>query len=383
MLRRILSSFDPGIAELEAFASELNGRWVVIFAGSFPDGGDAAVDGYAQRVRAIDELLQPFRRIYVDTTGRTETAVRRLGDDVVLLSIGKSRGRERACARIAARAGCVYIHSLLGGSARLLARVLAINGIAKIWDVHGAVPEECAYRGADSLARKMERLEILAALRSTGIVCVSEAMERHLQAKHGQGAAIILQLPAISGMTAPAPSDRNGRNFVYAGSIDTWQEFAPMAEAITRSRIDGNFTLFVPDPIAARQVFPAALGPRIVIATDTPQGVRRRLAEFAYGFCLREDLVLNRVACPTKLVDYVAAGVVPILSFAGIGDFEKLGLQSVRLADFVAGRLPTDAKRLNMARENHLILGELNRRYVANAARLVSHVTGASAGLAD
>ena len=41
-----------------------------------------------------------------------------------------------------------------------------------------------------------------------------------------------------------------------------------------------------------------------------------------FGFALREDTVVNRVATPTKLANYVASGIIPIYSEC-VHDFYK------------------------------------------------------------
>ena len=51
--------------------------------------------------------------------------------------------------------------------------------------------------------------------------------------------------------------------------------------------------------------------------------VRHELISATYGFIIREDNVVNRVATPTKLSSYISAGVIPIYSSC-IRDFDTL-----------------------------------------------------------
>jgi len=44
------------------------------------------------------------------------------------------------------------------------------------------------------------------------------------------------------------------------------------------------------------------------------------MAKYKYGFMLREKMIINEVATPTKMNSYMAAGVIPIFSNV-IGDF--------------------------------------------------------------
>ena len=53
------------------------------------------------------------------------------------------------------------------------------------------------------------------------------------------------------------------------------------------------------------------------------------------GFVLRDDVLVNRVACPTKLLEYIQYGVLPIVLSDAIGDFKELGYKYIGLDDFV------------------------------------------------
>ena len=77
-----------------------------------------------------------------------------------------------------------------------------------------------------------------------------------------------------------------------------------------------------------------------------------------YGLLLREDSAVNTVACPTKLLEYVSHGIVPVLRSEKIGDIRELGLGYVREADLMEGRLPLEAERLALAEQNAAILRE-------------------------
>ena len=42
-----------------------------------------------------------------------------------------------------------------------------------------------------------------------------------------------------------------------------------------------------------------------------------------YGFILRDDILVNRVANPTKLAEYLQYGIVPIVKLVDIGDYAR------------------------------------------------------------
>ncbi len=375
MLVEFLSLADSAAREILACVPASD-KAIIIFAGRFTGEIDQR-DGYFQRVRAIDNLLSSHTRIYVDTSGTTRKtpAVRKLAERSILISTAGSRLREMAVARLAQQAGSVYVHSLLGARARMLRKIFRTPPRVLVWDVHGAAPEEAAFRGESKLARKLDALERQMAGAATQIVTVSDAMARHIQAKHLNASSRYITMPAAP-LPAKGQVTERELSFVYSGSTQGWQGFPAMAAAIAETPLFTPVTLLIADSDqddATLKRLAADL--RVTIDSDTPDGVRRRLPSFAYGFCLRENHILNRVACPTKLLDYLEADVVPVLSFTGIGDFHSLGLRYLPLDTFVAGVLPKETERLRMVRENRAVLEKLNRKLVDGSALLLSALT--------
>ncbi len=59
-----------------------------------------------------------------------------------------------------------------------------------------------------------------------------------------------------------------------------------------------------------------------------------------YGFVLRDDISVNNVACPTKLVEYMNYGIIPIVLSSKIGDFERMKYDYVSLENLNMTLLP-------------------------------------------
>lgn len=53
-----------------------------------------------------------------------------------------------------------------------------------------------------------------------------------------------------------------------------------------------------------------------------------------YVFVLRDDILVNQVACPTKIVEYLNYGIIPIVLSENIGDFKELGYEYLSINDF-------------------------------------------------
>ena len=96
----------------------------------------------------------------------------------------------------------------------------------------------------------------------------------------------------------------------------------------------------------------------------------------SYGFVLRDDIAVNNVACPTKLIEYLQYGIVPILHTERIGDFAALGMQYVPDTVLLDGRLPAEEQRAAMAQNNLQVLQKLKQDAVEGRKALQALMNG-------
>jgi hypothetical protein len=125
-------------------------------------------------------------------------------------------------------------------------------------------------------------------------------------------------------------------SFAYVGGIGVWQNFgsvlslyASLSDALRRQGWASALHVVVPAPqrdLAERMVREQGLSDAPSITSCSPREVRAALADVDVGFLLRDNSVVNRVASPLKLRDYLAAGV-RVLASGDIGvlhDFPML-----------------------------------------------------------
>jgi hypothetical protein len=111
---------------------------------------------------------------------------------------------------------------------------------------------------------------------------------------------------------------------VYSGSVSGWQSFGAIEnflEGILPARTD-CVALFLspPSPEVSRleQRFRGRVLRRLL-----PQGeVARSLEAADFGIMIREPSVTNAASSPTKLAEYLAAGL-PVVISPGIGDYSR------------------------------------------------------------
>lgn len=119
--------------------------------------------------------------------------------------------------------------------------------------------------------------------------------------------------------------DYSKKIFTYVGSLDLWQCFEETAELY--SKIEKA----IPDALFKVLTFKTEEAERIIkekgiknysVNCVPKDKVKEELEEASFGFILRHDIEVNRVATPTKLSSYLSAGVLPVYSSC-LRDFQK------------------------------------------------------------
>src|SRR5690606_13514204 len=134
------------------------------------------------------------------------------------------------------------------------------------------------------------------------------------------------QQPVIAAHT----EDEAVLRVVYSGNLQSWQNIDLMIQ-VMKSNLDDRIQYDIltgePEELKRRLQAEGIAMDRICVQTVAPSALGDYYRAAHYGFVLRDDMVVNRVACPTKLVEYLYYGIIPIVSCANIGDFETLGYE--------------------------------------------------------
>jgi hypothetical protein len=311
-------------------------------------------DGMSQRVKWIDEQFRDAQRVILRISPkgffRRKRYVRSkyLTAEMVNLFIHMPR-----ILSLALRSEAIYVHSCHNA---LRGLPLYFLRLPIVTDLHGVVPEEAKMSGSAWKSRIFSAVEKIVARRSQSLVFVSDAMRRHFLRKYASShpcrSYIIPILPR-----EPSPvqgSDRDPRLVIYAGGLQAWQRIDQMLDAVSRA---GEFRyLFL---TGNKDAMLSKLRERGIDNVEIDSVPRAAMPEYyaraSFGFALREDSVVNRVACPTKLVEYMWSGVIPIVEQPFIGDFQSYGFKYILVADFVRRNLPGPAELNRMRQHNRAI----------------------------
>lgn len=105
--------------------------------------------------------------------------------------------------------------------------------------------------------------------------------------------------------------------FTYVGSLSEWQCFEETLDFYKKiEAIDPHTELkiFTFAEEEARRIVETKNIKNCTVASVAPEMMSEALADVKFGFILRNDVPVNRVATPTKLSSYLSAGVIPVFS---------------------------------------------------------------------
>jgi hypothetical protein len=185
----------------------------------------------------------------------------------------------------------------------------------------------------------------------------------------------LLILPIISkyeqlSITADRQEDALPR-IIYAGGVDKWQQIPLMLQIINTVYNLASWHIYTQEPEAFTALLPEELRIKdLSIKSVTRDDLLKIYPKFSFGFVLRDHNILNVVSCPTKLVEYIAFGIIPIMDEVNIGDFLELGLRYIKKDDIFKGKLPSLGTILEMRKTNYEVYKAIYNLYLYGVKRL-------------
>lgn len=307
-----------------------------------------AVDGWLSRVACVDKLFEAaaMPRVYVYPVAR-ETydpypRFRFDPDGITEVAIDPRWSRQAAIVReVLCAAPWVYVHTVH------LARFLLpfLHRPRLVVDVHGIVPEEEALYGNEAASAFYEDVERMVWKRASGVITVTRAMGRHLETKHGLRDKEHFVLPVFEGRTCRTPRRprlREPPTVIYSGGAQRWQCIDDMVGLIRQSLNRANWVILSNDVAAFEErLRREGLSEHVRVLCADKDGLEDHYRKADFGVVLRLPIAVNRVSCPTKLVEYMRFGLVPIVKFDKLGDFREFGYQAIAAEVFARGEIPS------------------------------------------
>ncbi|MEC3906301.1 hypothetical protein VOI54_04685 [Tamlana sp. 2201CG12-4] len=157
---------------------------------------------------------------------------------------------------------------------------------------------------------------------------VSKKMYKHYKKKYNYNGNNFFIMPCFNLEISKEIKNKSfNKSLVYAGSMAPWQKVESILTTYKELReidADFNLTILTMDlDEAKKMIFNANLEDKVECKCVELSYLQEELLKYKYGFLLRDDHVVNNVACPTKMNSYMASGVIPIYSET-IGDFFEM-----------------------------------------------------------
>lgn len=328
-------------------------------------------DGYFVRVKEVDEIVGDFRRVYVATDSALGflPRLRRPASRVLEITLNPSSKFHFALLLAACfLAKFIYVHSVLRMEHRAFREAYKRAWAFKVFDVHGVVPEEFRLHDDEISAGIFEGIERDLIRESDAVICVTDAMKNHLFLKYPleSKGPVWITMPVIPPETGKGEVKASKERFVYVGGTQKWQNVPEIIEAVKSSALDKAKVLICsPDTGAFASLVP--LG--VEVKTAARQELPRIYESARYGFLVRDDIVVNRVSSPTKLQEYLAYDVIPIVKSPRIGDFYEQGYRFVSLENI--DDLPSDDMVGEMLATNRQVIQRLRSSFEDGARKLI------------
>ena len=215
----------------------------------------------------------------------------------------------------------------------IIANKLYLSGKRKfIYWFQGVVPEEIVYLFGGFYTRikafTFRFAEKYILKNAEQIFFVSEKLHQHYKTKYGYNKDNYIVMPCFN-----QPLDESAFNdakykkptFVYAGSMAQWQcpeETIRLFSAIKKQIPEATLTILTADQEKARNLL-SGNNTEAEVKYVPLKELPAEMAKYKYGFLLRENMIINEVATPTKMNSYMASGVIPVFSDV-IGDFKDV-----------------------------------------------------------
>lgn len=302
-------------------------------------------DGMMQRIKSIDMEFASVKRVYLEIRVKKIIIfphIKRMGN-VKVIEINLLLHWMFAVFYLL-RYSNLYIHSVANCHRIAWFRFFFRKNI--ILDVHGSVPEEMDFNGRTKLARKLKRIEQRFFRFSSILVYVSEQMKNYYEEKYPlvlSKTVIVKPIYSTNVLKKSSTSDEDALRdelgikpqttvFIYAGNLQKWQNFDLMLDAIKRiDQTSCHYIILTSEIKAAQEKVSNVNIPqeRVTIRCVSPTELNRYYSISHYGFILRDDHILNQVAAPTKMVEYLYFGLIPIVKFERIGDAALFGYEYI------------------------------------------------------
>lgn len=337
---------------------------MIIIVAPFPNP-QIPRDGFSARINYIDNIFSEEEKIYLWPDSKLRTIKPLYG------SINE-KAKEAYInpwnpihiawtIRLSTKAKFCYFHSVY--QTLKLFYLLIIKKC--IVDLHGIAPEELKMIGRTFESILIGIAERYSVNKAYKVIAVTNAMADYIRKKYKNSKISFIILP-IFGTKYNKKSIKEIRDLsqreklpiIYSGTASIWQAVDKITSLIHKTQSDYSYTILTPD----KEIFSKKLdSKKVSILSVSQNDVFNYYSKNLFGIVIREKNPVNTVSCPTKLIEYMANSLVPIVEYSNIGDFKDLGYKYISSKEIESHKIPTYKRLYKIITTNHKILKNYER----------------------
>lgn len=190
-----------------------------------------------------------------------------------------------------------------------------------LWQ-QGATADESFMRNHSKLRYWiLNKMDLFAMKKAKAILYVSQYMKEYYEklgnCSFGNKSYLMPCFNEEYDRTIFDSKDYSKKVFTYVGSLDLWQCFEQTVDIY--KKIEDKlkncfFKVLTFDEEKGKRILQEKGVKNYSVKRVPKEEVKKELLEANYGFIIREDSIVNRVATPTKFSSYLSSGVIPIFS---------------------------------------------------------------------
>ncbi len=304
-------------------------------------------DGMIQRVKAIDNLFVNFSRIYLDLSYSKNFRSSSAKDlEFRTCFKGNIFFNLRKIYSVLLDADIIYVHSIMSAINIVFFLPFIKKNCTVVLDCHGVVPEEALFQQKKFLYLVFSFVErLIFKIDNARYIYVTNAMKKHYDVKYENSLLKGLVYPVYPSNLFIDNVNEHKRCallslykikdddvvFLYSGNLQEWQNIDLMLVTIKKMiSPQHKFILLTGQPDLLKEKtkeIGLTENDNVFIDSVLPNELDNYYSFANFGFILRDDIVVNTVANPTKMIEYLKWGIVPIVKSSKIGDFTELGYQ--------------------------------------------------------
>lgn len=192
-----------------------------------------------------------------------------------------------------------------------------------IYWVQGSSPDESFMRNHSYLRKwYISAIEYIALQKAKYVFMVSQGMLKHFEKKYHKDYSYKTYImpcynSEIQRSLFMTPGKYDNNTFCYVGGLSVWQCFPETVDIYKKveDAIPGSFfKVFTGDKEKAEAILKEKGVRNYLVGHVAPDKLVEAIADCKYGFIVRKESPVNYVATPTKLSNYMSAGLIPIVS---------------------------------------------------------------------